>query len=132
MHRIRLRVGCFSVLPVLFLALASFVLPHPTNADAPRRGGVLLAAIGADPTSLDPHQESTFATIQLVAPPYSTRVLSPLTGLKFVGGLMIQARRSSGTSREARRIGAALSILRSTTCSSGRHGPWILPSARSS
>jgi hypothetical protein len=81
MHRIRLRVGRFTVLPVLFLALASFVLPHPTNADAPRRGGVLLAAIGADPTSLDPHQESpsppSSSWIQLVAPPYSTRVLSP-------------------------------------------------------
>jgi peptide/nickel transport system substrate-binding protein len=42
------------------------------SAETPRRGGVLLAAIGADPPSLDPHQESTFATIQLVAPLYST------------------------------------------------------------
>src|SRR5437867_7041180 len=41
-------------------------------AEAPRRGGVLLAVIGADPPSLDPHQESTFANIQLVAPLYST------------------------------------------------------------
>jgi peptide/nickel transport system substrate-binding protein len=41
-------------------------------AETPRRGGVLLAVIGADPPSLDPHQESTFATIQLVAPLYST------------------------------------------------------------
>ncbi len=41
-------------------------------AETPRRGGVLLAAIGADPPSLDPHQESTFANIQLVAPLYST------------------------------------------------------------
>src|SRR5262249_56695750 len=38
----------------------------------PRRGGVLLAAIGADAPSLDPHQEQTFATIQPVAPLYST------------------------------------------------------------
>ena len=38
----------------------------------PRRGGVLLAVIGADPPSLDPHQESTFANIELVAPLYST------------------------------------------------------------
>src|SRR5881409_813252 len=43
-------------------------------ADTPRRGGVLLAVIGADPPSLDPHQESTFATLQLVAPLYSTLV----------------------------------------------------------
>ncbi len=41
-------------------------------AETPRHGGVLLAAIGADPPSLDPHQENTFATIQLVAPLYST------------------------------------------------------------
>jgi peptide/nickel transport system substrate-binding protein len=42
------------------------------TAETPRRGGVLLAVIGADPPSLDPHQESTFATLQLVAPLYST------------------------------------------------------------
>jgi peptide/nickel transport system substrate-binding protein len=41
-------------------------------ADTPRRGGILLAAIGADAPSLDPHQEQTFATIQPVAPLYST------------------------------------------------------------
>src|SRR2546430_16170655 len=44
----------------------------PRAAEAPRRGGVLLAVSGADPPSLDPHQESTFATLQLVAPLYST------------------------------------------------------------
>src|SRR5499426_2139590 len=42
------------------------------SPDTPRRGGVLLAAIGADAPSLDPHQEQTFATIQPVAPLYST------------------------------------------------------------
>src|SRR5437867_10196468 len=41
-------------------------------AETPRRGGVLLAAIAADAPSLDPHQENTFATIQPVAPLYST------------------------------------------------------------
>ena len=41
-------------------------------AETPRRGGVLLAVIGADPPSLDPHQESTFATLQPVSPLYST------------------------------------------------------------
>jgi peptide/nickel transport system substrate-binding protein len=40
--------------------------------EVPRRGGVLLAAIGADAPSLDPHQEQTFATMQPVAPLYST------------------------------------------------------------
>ena len=42
------------------------------GADTPRRGGVLLAAIGADAPSLDPHQEQTFATLQPVSPLYST------------------------------------------------------------
>ena len=37
-------------------------------AETPRRGGVLLAVIGADAPSLDPHQEQTFATLQPVAP----------------------------------------------------------------
>ena len=55
-------------------------------ADTPRRGGVLLAAIGADAPSLDPHQESTFATIQLVAPLYSTLLqIDPLHYPKIIG-----------------------------------------------
>jgi len=40
--------------------------------ESPRRGGVLLAAIAADAPSLDAHQENTFATLQPVAPLYST------------------------------------------------------------
>ena len=55
-------------------------------ADTPRRGGMLLAVIGADPPSLDPHQESTFATLQLVAPLYSTLVQSvPYAYPKIIG-----------------------------------------------
>jgi peptide/nickel transport system substrate-binding protein len=42
------------------------------TAETPRRGGILLVAIGADAPSLDPHQEQTFATLQPVAPLYST------------------------------------------------------------
>src|SRR4029077_14813400 len=42
------------------------------SPETPRRGGILLAAIGADAPSLDPHQEQTFATIQPGAPLYST------------------------------------------------------------
>src|SRR5262245_16551771 len=56
-------------LAVLVLAVATAA---GAAADTPRKGGVLLAAIGADPPSLDPHQENTFATIELVAPLYST------------------------------------------------------------
>src|SRR2546426_5106473 len=55
-------------------------------ADTPRRGGVLLAVIAAEPPSLDPHQESTFACIQLVAPLYSTLVqIDPYSYPKIVG-----------------------------------------------
>src|SRR6267142_2688715 len=55
-------------------------------AEAPRRGGVLLAAIAADAPSLDPHQEQTFATIQLVAPLYSTLIqMDPLSYPKIIG-----------------------------------------------
>src|SRR5438445_9522183 len=60
---------------LIVLALAVVVastLTAVNAAETPRRGGVLLAVIGADPPSLDPHQESTFATLQPVAPLYST------------------------------------------------------------
>src|SRR5439155_1763704 len=50
------------------------------------RGGILLAAIGADAPSLDPHQESTFATLQMVAPLYSTLIqIDPLSYPKIIG-----------------------------------------------
>ena len=42
------------------------------QSETPRRGGVLLAVIGADAPSLDEHQETTFATLHPVAPLYST------------------------------------------------------------
>ena len=55
-------------------------------AETPRRGGVLLAVIGADAPSLDPHQESTFANIQLVAPLYSTLLqIDPYSYPKIIG-----------------------------------------------
>ena len=55
-------------------------------ADTPRRGGILLAAIAAEPPSLDPHQEGTFANIQLVAPFYSTLLqFDPLNFPKIIG-----------------------------------------------
>ena len=62
---------------VIVVALAATVgglaiLAAAQSPDTPRRGGVLLAAIGADAPSLDPHQEQTFATVQPVAPLYST------------------------------------------------------------
>jgi peptide/nickel transport system substrate-binding protein len=63
--------------------------PGPVHAaDTPRHGGVLLAIIGADPPSLDPHQESTFANIELVAPLYNTLLqIDPYNYPKIVGDL---------------------------------------------
>ena len=75
---------------VLFTILASSPLAGLRGAshaaETPRRGGVLLAVIGADPPSLDPHQESTFANIELVAPLYSTLLqLDPYHYPKIIG-----------------------------------------------
>jgi peptide/nickel transport system substrate-binding protein len=67
------------------LALATFPAAGEA-AEEPRRGGVLLAIIGADPPSLDPHQESTFANIELVAPLYSTLLqIDPYHYPKVIG-----------------------------------------------
>src|SRR6266851_10062212 len=57
-------------------------------AETPRRGGILLAAIGADAPSLDPHQEQTFATLQPVAPLYSTLLqIDPYSYPNVIGDL---------------------------------------------
>ena len=76
MTRGRQRQGAVPIIIGLLLLVASVALTTRPVAQAaegpPRRGGVLLAVIGADPPSLDPHQESTFANIELVAPLYST------------------------------------------------------------
>src|SRR5437773_4173882 len=62
------------------------VAPAAVQAETPRRGGVLLAAIAADAPSLDPHQEQTFATIELVAPLYSTLLqIDPYSYPKIIG-----------------------------------------------
>jgi len=60
-----------SIVVSAVLIVAALVTTGPglaSAADGPRRGGVLLAVIGADPPSLDAHQESTFANVELVAP----------------------------------------------------------------
>jgi peptide/nickel transport system substrate-binding protein len=70
----------------VWLALLSALGPPARAADTPRRGGVLLAAIAADAPSLDPHQEETFATLQLVAPCYSTLLqIDPYNYPKVIG-----------------------------------------------
>ena len=74
---------------VLALLVASAIVGTPSvvrAADTPRRGGVLLAVVAAAPPSLDPHQESTFANIQLVAPFYSTLLqFNPYDFSKIIG-----------------------------------------------
>jgi peptide/nickel transport system substrate-binding protein len=72
--RIRRHRTLFTVIALAVL-ISSLVVAAPAAvqaAETPRRGGVLLAAIGADAPSLDIHQESTFAALQPVAPLYST------------------------------------------------------------
>src|SRR5881628_3376113 len=79
-HRMLLTVVTLAVM--VALAAPATVLA----AETPRRGGILLAAIGADAPSLDPHQESTFATLQMVAPLYSTLIqIDPLSYPKIIG-----------------------------------------------
>ncbi|MGH7311238.1 MAG: ABC transporter substrate-binding protein, partial [Candidatus Rokuibacteriota bacterium] len=74
------------VLTFLVSTLIGAVPPAVAAAETPRRGGVLLAVIGADPPSLDAHQESTFATIQLVAPLYSLLLqIDPYEYPKIIG-----------------------------------------------
>ena len=77
------------LLVVFLVLLAAGVVAAPADVQAqepPRRGGVLLAVIGADAPSLDSHQESTFANIQMVAPLYSTLLqIDPHNYPKVIG-----------------------------------------------
>src|SRR5262245_38729418 len=68
-HRVLWRVPTLALLIGSLLMAVAAAAPA---AETPRRGGILLAAIGADAPGLDPHQEQTFATLQPLAPLYST------------------------------------------------------------
>src|SRR5215510_11006178 len=82
-HRTALAVALLTLFATVALLSTASVA---SAADTPRRGGVLLAVIGADPPSLDPHQESTFANIELVAPLYSTLLqIDPYRYPKIIG-----------------------------------------------
>src|SRR5712692_4801438 len=75
-----------AALAVLIGALVVAIPAAVQAAETPRRGGVLLAAIAADAPSLDPHQEQTFATMEMVAPLYSTLLqIDPLQYPKIIG-----------------------------------------------
>jgi len=87
-------IRCYRTLftvAVLTLLVVGTIVVTPAAAPAaetPRRGGILLAVIAAEPPSLDPHQESTFANIQLVAPFYSLLLqFDPLNFSKIIGDL---------------------------------------------
>jgi len=67
-HRVLFTIA---VLALLVASAAAGMSAGVQAAETPRRGGILLAVIAAEPPSLDPHQEGTFANIQLVAPCYS-------------------------------------------------------------
>src|SRR5262249_10495254 len=84
-RRARLRVFA----SVVFVgSLAMMTVAAIGSTETPRRGGVLLAAIGADAPSLDPHQEQTFATLQPVAPLYSTLLqIDPYSYPTVIGDL---------------------------------------------
>jgi peptide/nickel transport system substrate-binding protein len=78
----------FTVAAICALIGAVAATVSAAQAQTPRRGGVLLAAIAADAPSLDPHQETTFATIELVAPLYSLLLqIDPLNYPKIIGDL---------------------------------------------
>jgi peptide/nickel transport system substrate-binding protein len=80
-HRL---LAVFTAAVSVVVVLAS--MPRTHAAETPRRGGILLAAIAADAPSLDPHQEETFATLQLVAPCYSTLLqIDPYSYPKVIG-----------------------------------------------
>src|SRR5439155_4126392 len=79
-------VVTLAALAVLVASMLEATFASARAAETERRGGVLLAVIGADPPSLDPHQESTFANIQLVAPLYSTLLqIDPYSYPKIIG-----------------------------------------------
>jgi peptide/nickel transport system substrate-binding protein len=84
-HQMRFTVVALAL--VLLTVLAA-IPAGVQSADAPRRGGILLAALAAEPPSLDPHQEATFANIQMVAPCYSTLLqFDPYQFPKVIGDL---------------------------------------------
>src|SRR5919198_1015693 len=80
--------GRVLMLAVLVWSAIAAIPGFADATDTPRRGGILLAAIGADAPSLDPHQEQTFATLQPTAPLYSTLLqIDPYSYPNVIGDL---------------------------------------------
>ena len=86
-HHRKLRTLLIFTLLAVSVAVAVGEVAAQTG-QTPRRGGVLLSAIGADAPGLDPHQEQTFATLQPVAPLYSTLLqIDPYSYPNVIGDL---------------------------------------------
>jgi peptide/nickel transport system substrate-binding protein len=93
MRRQRALLNVLALGALVGLLVAVVAAAGVQAAETPRRGGVLLAAIAADAPSLDPHQETTFATIELVAPIYSTLLqIDPLSYPKIIGDVATEWR----------------------------------------
>ncbi len=59
-------------LAIVASAVAALLLPAPVEAQAPKKGGVLKFAVGAEPPDYDCHKNTSFAFIHPVRPHYST------------------------------------------------------------
>jgi peptide/nickel transport system substrate-binding protein len=80
------RAASVLVIAAVLLGALIATVADPATAQTPRRGGVLMAVIGADPPTLDPHQEGTFATLQVIAPLYSTLLqIDPYSYPRIIG-----------------------------------------------
>src|SRR3989454_5316789 len=73
------------LLPVVML-MGLWAAPSAMAQEQPRRGGILRAALAADPPSLDAHQEQTFAVAQPMSAVYNNLlVLDPHNYPKVIG-----------------------------------------------
>ena len=82
---IRVVTRCVLVLSLVCLSVVGTTV---WAAETPRSGGVLRVAIAAEPPSLDPHQETTFAIMMTAAPVYNTLLhFSPTEYPKIIGDL---------------------------------------------
>jgi peptide/nickel transport system substrate-binding protein len=80
--------SCRPRLLVTLLLCLAVLVSHGLAADMPRYGGVLRVAIEAEPPSLDPHQETTFAVLMLAAPIYNTLLqFAPTDYSQIIGDL---------------------------------------------
>ena len=68
-----------TVLPLLAAAAALAAWSLPTQAQTPKKGGILKFVVPDEPPSFDGHKETTFAMIHPIAPFYSVLIRVPPT-----------------------------------------------------